>query len=89
MNSLMERWVQTCRYGLLGRTLIWNQRHLAHALHEYERFYNSRRPIRQWRTPGHYAHLPPRSPIRPRSPVSTSAAINAWAGILNEYQGAA
>jgi len=59
MNSLMERWVQTCRYELLDRTLIWNQRHFSHALHEYERFYNSRRPTRQWRTPGHYAHLPP------------------------------
>ena len=26
MNSIMERWVQTCRYELLDRTLIWNQR---------------------------------------------------------------
>ena len=23
MNSMMERWVQTCRYELLERTLIW------------------------------------------------------------------
>jgi transposase InsO family protein len=29
MNSIMERWVQTCRRELLDRTLIWNQRHLA------------------------------------------------------------
>jgi putative transposase len=28
MNSVMERWVQTCRHELLDRTLIWNQRHL-------------------------------------------------------------
>ncbi|MGH3410017.1 MAG: hypothetical protein ACRDRJ_47115, partial [Streptosporangiaceae bacterium] len=28
MNSIMERWVQTCRRELLDRTLIWNQRHL-------------------------------------------------------------
>src|SRR5689334_14040307 len=28
MNSIMERWVQTCRQELLDRTLIWNQRHL-------------------------------------------------------------
>jgi putative transposase len=27
MNSIMERWVQTCRHELLNRTLIWNQRH--------------------------------------------------------------
>jgi hypothetical protein len=25
MNSIMERWVQTCRHKLLDRTLIWNQ----------------------------------------------------------------
>ena len=44
MNAIMERWVQTCRRELLDRTLIWNQRHLLHALHEYERFYNEHRP---------------------------------------------
>ena len=36
MNSIMERWVQTCRRELLDRTLIWNQRHLLHALREFE-----------------------------------------------------
>jgi transposase InsO family protein len=44
MNSIMERWVQTCRHELLDRTLIWNQRHLLHALREFEDFYNSHRP---------------------------------------------
>jgi transposase InsO family protein len=44
MNSIMERWVRTCRRELLDRTLIWNQRHLLHALREYERFYNLHRP---------------------------------------------
>jgi transposase InsO family protein len=44
MNSIVERWIQTCRHELLDRTLIWNQRHLLHALREYERFYNSHRP---------------------------------------------
>jgi putative transposase len=28
MNSIMERWVQTCQRELLDRTLIWNQSHL-------------------------------------------------------------
>jgi putative transposase len=28
MNSIIERWVQTCRRELLDRTLIWNQSHL-------------------------------------------------------------
>jgi hypothetical protein len=44
MNSIMERWIQSCRRELLDRTLIWNQRHLLHALREFERFYNSHRP---------------------------------------------
>ena len=44
MNSIMERWVQTCRRELLDRTLIWNQRHLLHALREFEMFYNEHRP---------------------------------------------
>jgi transposase InsO family protein len=44
MNAIIERWVRTCRRELLDRTLIWNQRHLLHALREYERFYNLHRP---------------------------------------------
>jgi hypothetical protein len=32
----MERWVETCRRELLDRNLIWNQRHLLHALWEFE-----------------------------------------------------
>ncbi|MFI8305156.1 integrase core domain-containing protein [Streptomyces sp. NPDC085927] len=44
MNSIMERWVQTCRGELLDRILIWNQRHLLHVLREFEKFYNSHRP---------------------------------------------
>jgi len=44
MNSVMERWVQTCRRELLDSTLIWNQRHLLNALREFEQFYNEHRP---------------------------------------------
>jgi putative transposase len=44
MNAITERWVQTCRRELLDRTLIWNQRHLLHALREFEHFYNTHRP---------------------------------------------
>lgn len=44
MNSIMERWVQTCRRELLDRTLVWNQWHLIHALREFEQFYNGHRP---------------------------------------------
>ncbi|MEV4895396.1 integrase core domain-containing protein [Nonomuraea sp. NPDC055795] len=43
MNSIMERWVQTCRRELLDRCLIWNEHRLRHALAEYEKFYNEHR----------------------------------------------
>jgi transposase InsO family protein len=46
MNSIMERWIQSCRHELLDRTLIWNQRHLLYALHEYECHHNAHRPHR-------------------------------------------
>jgi Integrase core domain len=46
MNSIMERWVGSCRRELLDRTLVWNQRHLMIVLREYEDFYNTHRPHR-------------------------------------------
>ena len=46
MNSVMERWISSCRRELLDRTLIWNQRHLMMVQREYEDFYNSHRPHR-------------------------------------------
>ncbi|WP_432045906.1 integrase core domain-containing protein [Streptomyces asiaticus] len=56
MNAITERWVRSCRTELLDRTLIWNQRHLLHALREYEAFYNKHRPHR---TLASAAPLPP------------------------------
>ena len=38
MNSIMERWIGSCRRELLDRTLIWNQHHLLTVLREYEDF---------------------------------------------------
>jgi transposase InsO family protein len=46
MNSIMERWIQSCRRELLDRVLVYNQAHLLHALREYERHYNTHRPHR-------------------------------------------
>lgn len=46
MNSVMERWIGSCRRELLDRTLIWNHRHLMLVLREYEDFYNTHRPHR-------------------------------------------
>jgi putative transposase len=46
MNSIMERWIGSCRRELADRALIWNQRHLMTVLREYEDFYNTHRPHR-------------------------------------------
>jgi transposase InsO family protein len=46
MNSLIERWIQSCRHELLDRTLIWNQSPLLRVLRECEQFHNGRRPHR-------------------------------------------
>ena len=46
MNSIMERWIGSCRRELLDRTLVWNQRHLMIVLREYEDFCNTHRPHR-------------------------------------------
>jgi putative transposase len=46
MNSVMERWIGSCRRELLDRTVVWNQRHLMIVLREYENFYNTHRQHR-------------------------------------------
>ena len=46
MNSVMERWIGSCRRELLDRTLVWNQRHLMIVLREYEDSCNGHRPHR-------------------------------------------
>jgi putative transposase len=46
MNSVMERWIGSCRHELLDRALVWNPRHLMIVLREYEDFYNTHRPHR-------------------------------------------
>jgi len=51
MNSVMERWIGSCRRELLDRTLVWNQRHLMIVMREYEDFYNTHRPHRTLNKP--------------------------------------
>ena len=89
MNSIMERWVQTCRHELLDRTLMWNQRHLLHALREFEHFYNEHRPHRTLRAA---------APLRPLpEPIADPERIahldvrrrDRLGGILHEYRHAA
>jgi transposase len=89
MNAIMERWVRTCRRELLDRTLIWNQRHLLHALREYERFYNLHRPHQG------IANARPLSPLpEPITDPDQLARLNIHrrdrlGGILREYEHAA
>ncbi|MEV0132574.1 integrase core domain-containing protein [Dactylosporangium sp. NPDC050688] len=89
MNSIMERWILSCRKELLDRTLIWNQRHLLHALREFETFYNCHRPHRT---------LGQAAPLRPLpEPISLPTQIrhlevrrrDRLGGALHEYQRAA
>lgn len=86
MNSIMERWVQTCRRELLDRTLIWNQHHLLHALREFEQFYNRHRPHR---TLGQAAPLRalPEPVTDPERIASLSVRRhNRLGGVLHEYR---
>jgi putative transposase len=58
MNSIMERWVQTCRRELSDRTLIWNQPHLLHALRESGSSTTGTGRIRASRMPARSSHCP-------------------------------
>jgi putative transposase len=89
MNSVMERWVQTCRRELLDRTLIWNQSHLVHALREFEHFYNGHRPHQG------IANARPLQPLpEPLAAPDRIAGLDIrrrdrLGGVLHEYQHAA
>ena len=88
MNAIMERWVQACRRELLDRTLIWNERHLLHALREFESFYDEHRPHRSLNG----APLRPApEPLTEPSPLDQLHILrrDRLGGILHEYQHAA
>ena len=88
-NSIMERWVQTCRRELLDCTLIWNQFHLLRALREFEQFYNGHRPHQG------IANARPLQPLP--APLAAPDQIashdirrhDRLGGVLHEYQHAA
>jgi putative transposase len=89
MNSIMERWVQTCRCELLDRMLIWNQRHLLHALREFEQFYNGHRPHQGIANARPLCPLP--TPIADPDEIAhlTIRRRDRLGGILHEYEHAA
>jgi transposase InsO family protein len=64
MNAIMQRWVRTCRRELLDRTLIHSQRHLLHALLEFETHYNAHQPHQGMGTRGHSPRCLNQSPIQ-------------------------
>ncbi|MFG2656904.1 integrase core domain-containing protein [Streptomyces sp. NPDC048425] len=89
MNSIIKRWVQSCRHELLDRTLVWNEARLRHTLRGYEAHYNRHR--------AHQA-LGQAAPLRPApDPITESEHIThldirrreRLEGNLHEYQYAA
>jgi hypothetical protein len=81
--------VQSCRRELLDRCLVRNERHLRHALREYERFYNQHR--------AHQA-LDQAAPLRivpdpitdPERIIDLNVRRRDWlGGVLHEYSHAA
>jgi putative transposase len=89
MNSIIERWIQTCRRELLDHTLIWNQRHLLHALREFETFYNGHRPHRALHSAAPLHPLP--DPITDPAQITRLHVLrqDRLGGTLHEYRHAA
>jgi putative transposase len=89
MNSIMERWIQTCRRELLDRTLVWNQRHLLHALREFEKFYNGHRPHQGIANARPLCQLPTRIADPDKIARLNVRRRDRLGGILHEYEHAA
>jgi hypothetical protein len=89
MNAIMERWIQTCRYELLDRMLIFNQRHPLHALREYEWPYNEHRAHRGISNARPLHPLP--KPITNPDTIThlTIRRRDRLGGLLHEYEHAA
>ncbi len=89
MNAIMERWVRTCRRELLDRALIYNQRHLLHALREFEAYYNVHRPHQGIANARPLVPLPEPIADRDRLAHLNIHRRDRLGGILHEYQHAA
>jgi putative transposase len=89
MNAIMERWVRTCRRELLDRTLVFNQRHLLHALREFEVFYNTHRAHQGIANARPLAPLPESITDPDRLAHLSIHRRDRLGGILHEYEHAA
>ena len=89
MNSITERWVQSCRHELLERTLIWNRAHLLRALGEFESFYNEHSAHRALHSAAPLRSVP--EPITDHDRLDRLAVHrrDRLGGILHEYAHAA
>ncbi|WP_329467391.1 integrase core domain-containing protein [Streptomyces sp. NBC_01431] len=89
MNSIMERWVPTCRRELLDRTLIWNERHLRQALREFEHHYNTHQPHQAMNQAAPLRAVP--EPITDPGPIARLdiRRHDRPGGTINEYRHAA
>ena len=83
MNSVMERWIGSCRRELLDRTLVWNQRHLMTVLREYEDFYNTHRPHRALKQAAPLRRLPGNVTDLDRIRVQRRDGVG---GVIHEYR---
>ena len=83
MNSIMERWVGSCRRELPDRTLVWNQRHLMIVLREYEDFYNTYRPHRALKQAAPLRQLPDGIPDLDQFRVQRRDRAG---GVIHEYR---
>jgi putative transposase len=81
-NSIMERWVQTCRRELLDRTLVWNQAHLRRILRQYETHHNQHRPHRSLKSAAPLKPLPEPVDLEQHR-VRRQARVG---GMINEYR---
>ena len=89
MNSIIKRWVRTCRRELLDRTLVWNEIHLRRCLRQFELHYNEHRAHQAMRqaAPLRAVPAPITDPERlARLDIRRSDRLG---GIIHEYQHAA
>jgi hypothetical protein len=81
-NSIMERWIGSCRRELLDRTLIWNQAHLRQILREYEIHQQPGRPHRSLHAAAPLKPLPEPVGLE-QYRVRRQARVG---GLINEYR---
>jgi putative transposase len=89
MNSIMERWVRTCRREPLDRTLIWNEAHLRHCLRQFELHYNQHRPHQAIRQAAPLRAVPPPMTDPDRIARLDIRRTDRLGDIIHEYQHAA